>query len=246
MKNMLNIIAASRRRVSAFDPLSLSPALWLSDTGSDPATWPDLSGNGRDATQATSSLRPTIEANVLNGRQIRRFNGIVNGQQYETSYSLPANHTAFFVATRGTQQNDASTILRPVIEGSNNTNNNGLRSYGTQRGSFENLEAAIESSRITTIPGNWVVDENIIASFTLSGNTLTSHKNGTLFGSVTVTALASHVVHIAGTSRTTTPGEVRRFAGDIAEILIYPTALSTADRQKVEQYLSTKWGITLT
>jgi hypothetical protein len=36
----------------AFKPLSLSPApaLWLSDTGSDASVWPDLSGNGRNAT----------------------------------------------------------------------------------------------------------------------------------------------------------------------------------------------------
>jgi hypothetical protein len=32
---------------------------------------------------------------------------------------------------------------------------------------------------------------------------------------------------------------------DLAEILIFPTALSTTDRQKVESYLASKWGITL-
>jgi hypothetical protein len=35
------------------------------------------------------------------------------------------------------------------------------------------------------------------------------------------------------------------FNGDIAEILIFPTALSTEDRQKVEQYLSSKYAIAL-
>jgi len=33
--------------------------------------------------------------------------------------------------------------------------------------------------------------------------------------------------------------------GDIAEILVFPTTLSTADRQKVEQYLSNKYAIAL-
>jgi hypothetical protein len=33
--------------------------------------------------------------------------------------------------------------------------------------------------------------------------------------------------------------------GDIAEILIFPTALSTENRQKVEGYLGSKWGISV-
>jgi hypothetical protein len=35
------------------------------------------------------------------------------------------------------------------------------------------------------------------------------------------------------------------FAGDIAEIIVFPTALSTADRQAVERYLSNKYAIAL-
>ena len=60
---------------ATFNPLSLSPALWLSDTGSDPSVWPDLSGNGRNATQATSTQRPAIVTGAQNGRQVRRFDG---------------------------------------------------------------------------------------------------------------------------------------------------------------------------
>jgi hypothetical protein len=33
--------------------------------------------------------------------------------------------------------------------------------------------------------------------------------------------------------------------GDIAEILVFPTALSTEDRQSVERYLAKKWALTL-
>lgn len=239
--NLLLSIIGQRRR--SFDPLSLSPALWLSDTGSDPAQWDDLSGNGRHATQATSDLRPSIVESAINGRQVRRFNGFVSGQMMQTSYVLPDNHTAIFVAKRGTQQDNTSSILRPVLEASNNINGDGLRSYGTQRGTLENLEAAIESTRVPTVTGNWVTSEIIVASFTLNGTTLTSHKNGTLFGSVTTSVATSHAVYVGGTFRSIIGGSARRFAGDIAEIIILPYSATTGQREQMEAYLVAKWGI---
>jgi hypothetical protein len=33
--------------------------------------------------------------------------------------------------------------------------------------------------------------------------------------------------------------------GAVAEILVFPSALSTADRQIVERYLGWKWGVTV-
>jgi hypothetical protein len=33
------------------------------------------------------------------------------------------------------------------------------------------------------------------------------------------------------------------FNGDIAELIVYPTALSTTQRQQLEGYLAWKWGI---
>ena len=37
----------------------------------------------------------------------------------------------------------------------------------------------------------------------------------------------------------------RYWEGDIAEVLLYDDALSTADALVVERYLGTKWGITV-
>jgi hypothetical protein len=34
-------------------------------------------------------------------------------------------------------------------------------------------------------------------------------------------------------------------AGAIGEVLVFPTALSTTDRQIVERYLGWKWGVTV-
>src|SRR4051794_15003785 len=37
------------------------------------ATWPDASGNGNDATQATSAKRPVYKTGILNGLPVVRF-----------------------------------------------------------------------------------------------------------------------------------------------------------------------------
>jgi len=71
------MITAAHRlfQVGGFSPLSLAPALWLSDTGSNAAEWTDISGNSRTPFQTTGVRQPAIVTNVLNGRQVRRFDG---------------------------------------------------------------------------------------------------------------------------------------------------------------------------
>ena len=52
MSSGLNTQAGMLRGVIGggdFSPLDLDPDLWLSDTGSDPANWSDLSGNNNHA-----------------------------------------------------------------------------------------------------------------------------------------------------------------------------------------------------
>ena len=72
MSMLLSVVAQSRRR--GFDPLSLSPALWLADSGANPDLWPDLSGHGRDA--VAQGTQPAVISNGLNGKQVRDFSGV--------------------------------------------------------------------------------------------------------------------------------------------------------------------------
>lgn len=72
---------AQRRR---FDPTKISRlSFWLAadrilglSDGDAVGTWSDLSGNGRDATQATAALKPLYKVNIVNGLPVVRFDGL--------------------------------------------------------------------------------------------------------------------------------------------------------------------------
>jgi hypothetical protein len=245
--SMLSIIAASRRR--AFNPLSLSPALWLSDTGSSAATWPDISGNGRDATQATGGFQPTIVTGDLNGRQVRRFDGSNDRMDFATSLSLLKNisgATLFVVAKHFT----AST-QKAVFTATTNAygfTRLGIYSNATPLGVARNNETESSVSVASTATANTPYIFTLSSNF--AANPLEFFKNGASQGSANFsptgnTPNTDSAGMTIGALRTGASAWDLFFDGDIAEILVFPTALSTADRQKVESYLAAKWGITL-
>jgi hypothetical protein len=219
-------IAASRRRI--FDPLSLSPALWLSDTGSDPAQWDDISGNGRHATQSNSSFRPSIATNALNGRQVRRFDGS-NDSLTTASFSISQPYTSFcvFISTDIVTAQIALRGGSDVEAGVNIIVHRGATA-------FSGINAGTAFLPLASSP-NWQ-----ILGTTGNGSNSFVFRNGTVSSSGNAGANAINGVGV-GISRVGTDF----LNGDIAEILIFPTALSTEDRQKVEQYLSTKYAIAL-
>ena len=233
----------------AFNPLDLSPALWLSDTGSSAGTWPDISGNGRDATQGTALNQPQIITNALNGRQVRRFNGSNN--------FLSIADRAFLRDLPGAT---VSVVANPAVESAGERNifsyntftgfNLFLVSqlgsqifYGGRRISADSGDFATYGTftanvpRIITAQQRWstaqkeswatVGQNNLDASFQTAGN---SEDENSGYNPGIGKASSSNTFY---------------FQGDIAEILVFPAALSTADRQSVEKYLSNKWGIAL-
>lgn len=219
---------------SAFSPLDLSPALWLSDTGSDASVWPDLSGNGRNATQGTPANRPAIITNALNGRQVRRFDG-----------------DDLLIGDIGSAISQPITIFVVAKKTANPSNPLNARVFHASSSAV--AEANIFLPVATEYNGNHI--------WNFGTNTVTSDPFGTTNIIYCVLANgASSVIWQNGTQiETGNPGAnglqryfsiggryhdgLRNFTGDIAEILVFPTALSNANRQKVESWLNNKWSI---
>ena len=238
MNSLSPIMAASRRRL----PLSLSPALWLSDTGSSAGTWPDLSGNGRNAVQATGANQPAIITNAINGRQVRRFDG-TNDFYASVWSSVAMPITTTFVVFKWNGGGGGADGRRFLVESRSASSNVFRPSLSIVSGVSPQKIRSFHDE----IPGSTFVEST--RSVGLSTTLLTASNSGgssifingaaegTVSGGITTTAITG--VNI-GTYRS---ADNRWFSGDIAELIIYPTALSTANRQAVEAYLNAKWAI---
>ena len=197
----------------------------LSD-GDAVASWPDSSGNSRDATQATSGRRPIYKTSTLNGKPVVRFTA-ANAHRLVSAFSDIAQPTTLFIvysisANTGTYQR--------IIDGTVSGKRQNLYWYNNKIG--ENAGSSLEYNK--TIPFS-----HLILSVLCNGASSQIWGNGT-----------SQVSGNAGTQvlngmsiGSYYDGSVQHFNGDIAEIVYYSSALSTTDRQKVEKYLSDKYGI---
>ncbi len=233
--------------LGAFNPLSLSPVMWLdaSDAnglydeliGGAPvaadgpiARWQDKSGAGHHAMQGGLSARPVKKLGMLNGLPVVRFNGI--DQLMGHQYSVVGDATIFMVV-RSNQTGSgarvffsasaANTPLICTIREETNGQWSTLRSEGghcsgqTLRGAFRLI------SMVTTGSSGSFSHNGTSTNFTSTGFYTVKDEQRIVGGNPSV------------------PSE--NAPCDIAEILLFPVALSAADRLSVQQYLNAKWAV---
>ena len=250
-------------RVRALDPLTLGPALWLDDSGSDPSVWTDKSGNGYDASQGTTSAQPQIIANALNGRQVRRFDGgdwLTAGTTSTWNFLHDGTKYDIFVACKIGVSENPDTVYRMLDTcGYVNTNigfsfvyddrtsasrNNAIihvvyRGVSPSPVLAVNMNAIPANSfgilRLSADPLNATSSERSLLS--LNGG---SEQKSNTSTAPTSTADSAYPLYIGTVGGGAT---INRFIGDIAEIIIYPYALNPYERQLVEGYLSYKYAL---
>ncbi len=253
-RGAVNPVMAQGRGGAAFTPLSLLPVLWLdasqiaglSDGGAI-TTWTDASGNGRNATQAgTATLKPTYKTAILNGKPVVRFDG---GDWLDVATvttlgiaALTTGHT-IFVAYK-----TVASSGNPFIGSNYFTPSNGINVVGFAATQITNLRGGSQSTHVATATQdtNWHIGTHWYSGGAVKtfggwrdGAGLTLNPSNGAFGD-TSTFESTQVWRLGRW------GDLGiYFGGDIAEVIMYASALSTANRQAVEQYLSAKYGITL-
>lgn len=233
-----------------FSPAQLSPALWLSDTGSSAGTWPDISGNARDATQTDSTKQPSIVTNALNGKQVRRFDGSNDNLAFGgRSIFRNLAGASIFVVCKPTKTTVGESL---IFQSATNVGNSrvyiacnvqatswyyGGRRLDNNTGQF-NSAGSFNGSLfyIANAVFNW---GSAIRQFFINGSSVDLNTSFQTAGNTSDTD-ASVDGCIGALANSTLP-----FQGDIAEIIAFTTALSTANRQSVEKYLSYKYAIAL-
>jgi hypothetical protein len=241
------IILPHRRKAfrggGAFDPTSITGCqLWLdaSDSttlfdatsggslptdGGNVKRWEDKSGNARHATEST--YPPIRKTAILNGLDAIRWNGTTSVIK-STLTNLSQPYTIFSV-----------TKWDGTIPG------DGYRFFYDSQGSSGRALLGVNLSDYYIDSGTQVMvdqpDTNTNAyavcynagssTFHVNGNPITMSSPGTKSSGTEF-----WIGHWWG-------GDNFTFKGDFGEILIYNSALGTSDREAVESYLMTKWGI---
>ncbi|MGC3959930.1 MAG: glycoside hydrolase family 76 protein [Verrucomicrobiota bacterium] len=210
--------------------------------GAAVALWPDASGNGCDASQPLAANRPTFVANAINGQPAVRFN---------------AANSAHLLFARPVQDDFTIVILfrstQGISTGVNFWEGAGLVN-GERSGSVGDFGLALNSQgRILAGVGN--------PDTTISSGT--GFNNGSFqvvtFRRVRSSGLTQLYLNgalvasgVGGTQSLTAPsylvlggqGVLNNFlTGDLAEVRVFGTALSDADRLGHERVLRSQYGL---
>ena len=211
-------------------------------TSTDPVgCWKDKSGNLYNAVQAVGGSRPLYITNALYGKPVVRFNGSSSYLNGVTIPGLNSTSMSIFVVMSG-----ASTALSDWSSPFN------IGCYPSQfafarwlsNGTFEVANTGMGSAGLYSAPGSfpnsgfpYTVFE-YVKNFNVAS---TIYANGAYLNSVASGAGFTNGNYSIGENNGGC--YYSYYAGDIAEMIIYNSALSTADRQSVETYLNNKYHI---
>lgn len=235
---------------SAFNPISLSPTIWLdasdsatlfdatsggSAVGPDGAIarWEDKSGGGNHATQSTSGNRPIRKVANQNGLDAVRFAG-AGDEMALPDFLTGTAGTVVFAAKSDADPNASPDAGAPIGGWASASLTNHTPwvdstiyfSYGTNsRRTVGNPSRSLALWNVYTVESHasgW--------SFRINGTEIYSDGSNTVgWGSAPVIG--------AGASAS------QYFLGEVGEIINIPRSLTTDERSAIESYAITKWGI---
>ena len=204
-------------------------------SGSAVTEWDDQSGNGNNAAQTTSANQPAYVQGAMNGLPVIRFNGStseltlpsstalgIQNHEYEMFIVAQSSYTAqpeFLIAGGSFEQfeyhlNGAAGARFIPVTST-------YLDLGTS-GAYADGKPHVFEANASSTGGGMSVDG--VNGGTSTSNILSSNAGNLLLG-----------VRSDGGDH---------FNGDIAEVLVYDTVLTSAQRDSVEKYLADKYGIT--
>lgn len=202
----------------------------ITEASGSVSQWDDKSGNAYDLTQGTAANQPTTGSSTINALNALDFN--VDFMQ-NTSLSTSSGTTTMFFVLNITDNNAPQSVADVQVLTTNrhmfqpNTLSNIIRFWG-------------DSALYVNAPySTWGVDT--IFTIQTTGSTVSIWANGVLV----MNALSLNTTGLNGFRVGTDASPSPYFLGKLGEIVIYDDLVSTAERGRVENYLASKWGITI-
>ena len=196
--------------------------------------WNDQSGNGNHVSQATAGERPTLKTSGINSKYSVEFSA--SDRLFSSVINVSAPNTIFAVFNI----TSSDTAGACVYDSYNNTRHNFF--WDVANTNYRAAAVNVESTTQSILTADYIsaVIYNGASSF-IGMNGADVGDGGVDLGSnsldgISLGKLRGNPAPLAGTYS---------LFGQIAELIVYDSALSTTDREAVETYLADKWGITL-
>jgi hypothetical protein len=260
------VVAASRRR---FNPLSLSPALWLDASDANTlfdatsggslvaadgtvARWEDKSGNNRHFTQLFSSAMPIRKTDVQNGLDGARFDGSNDIMTMASGLDILRNAPgASWMAVVKWASNPTSNKVFAHVSTSE-AQNFVLSAIGAGQTSQRSRQGVrrLASDSLYTLTGSTVISTDAYiqtAATDYIAQTIETRINNATDASATGILSSGNTSdsNSAAASIGGTPNAVSFSNIDLFEIFCFSRAISDSERNALHNYLASKWGITL-
>jgi hypothetical protein len=211
------------------------------------ARWQDKSGNTRHATQETSGSRPIRKTSILNAKDVARFNGSSSVMRCDALATVfNGDDTAFSTLSVISSTNTASFKSWFCVGRSADQ----LYFANLGQNTSEQLDMTRRSSDIgantKTASGTTVFTAASVVSTVFSGTATSAW----ISGSLEINSVDQNVATMGSNLNQAAVGAVARnttasyWPGDIMELIILPSQISTSDRQTLEGYAAHKWGLT--
>jgi len=233
----------------------------FSDAGVTPCTnstavqqWNDLSGNGFNASQPTSNLRPTYFSTGANGNPVVRYGGTHFVDVPGLGISGTADYYAFCVVkltspvAGGVSDGNGSYVIDRTTATNELFDIKVISVSGTNRFFFQkrndaggNLGGPTSSSvvdpagfQLVSIGREYNSGSSTLSRIYVNGELENTQSNGVETTTPPNMRIGRHATNATG-----------GMIGDLAEVIVYNNFPSPADKQKIESYLAVKYGFSL-
>lgn len=189
------------------------------------STWPDRSGKGRDAV-AAAGVEPTFQVNIRGGKPAARFDGVDNVMTLSTALALPSQLTVAIAyanrtGTNGTLWSTGIGIGTAPIQRDT--------AYWVNAGEV-NIAGPAAGLNAYNL-GVWVFDyDTDIYNF---------YRHGVVDGTLSAARTNPGGNFLIGARN----GTSEYLNGDILEMVVYSSALSTGARHRIERYLARQYAL---
>ncbi len=197
----------------------------------------DKSGNGNHAT-GTTTQRPTLKLSIVNGRSVLRFNGTSNRLAWPNMLNGNSAGEVFVVLKAAADPAGANKYL--IWELGKTSAVSGAAHPFTGGQIQENFGSDVASGLLTSKPSTAAAFH--IYSVTTQSNEMKLRWNGEIFGGWDKISPGFLTAPYLGGNNALSAF----WDGDLAEILIYKSVNSDADRTTIYNYLSSLYSISIT